>query len=765
MRAILSRLSTTNDFDICVFGDKTILDEPISSWPTCDFLIAFHSRGFPSAKVVEYVQEAAVYCVNDVQMQLLLMDRRVVGRVLDAVDVPTPRRMWTRRGPPIQLPQELMDAVNRDFGITFGDLVDGNEPRTAVLRDNTVIINNDAIELPVVEKPADAEDHNINVLLDDTKYRRLFRKIGNKSSSLITEPSRLRDDQDYVYEQYLPSTMDIKVYTVGPHYIYGESRKAPTVDGVVERNADGKECRHRITLTRDEEETARRVCMAFGQTVCGLDMIRCEHGPSVVIDVNGWSFVKGNDEYYEKCAMILRDTFLRVSRRSLNLRAPIQLASDDAGGEEWRLERYVTVLRHADRTPKQKHKATVDFGLVEPIMADRLLVELQQYSAIKPLLSVLKPTHPDLYSAIKEKAKVPGAKVQLHRKPDTSTVTVSVKWGGDITHAGRHQARELGDTLKTDLLLLMRHCGTDLNILNTDTVRVRGCRERRVQATATVFAKALLGTAELPADFVTVQQWSSTEADTVRAKAIIDRVKDKLCDEYANDISLLVELVKSLDINDATVSVDDEKWCCGDSKQAFTERWRNLLASFKGDPSRIFDLYDTLKYDQIHHRQHLQHVFGHATLTTLIDTTQALFDAMSGSQYGATEDEQLTVARLLSGPLLDSVVSDLQGGNGGRQFNFYFTKESHVRCLYNVLRRRLGVPAVGELDYLSQVEVEVYARGRRERVVRVSVRQGAHLDCLSAGFESDRDHALRCQQRRSTSPFCDLDTALSLLRI
>jgi len=331
-RNILNRLIQNGEFEVVVFGDKVILDESVENWPVCDFLISFFSEGFPLEKAMAYAKLRRPFCVNDVPMQTVLWDRRTCLAILDKMEIPTPKRVEVNRdgGPrvnSIEISDRIFDRVgirfpSKDVNVT--DQIVKASPDVKMADDNdTIIVNGIRLSKPFVEKPTSGEDHNINIYYPNSQGgggRRLFRKVNNKSSekdASLTIPQALSDSEgSYIYEEFLKveNAEDVKAYTVGSEYCHAETRKSPVVDGVVKRNPNGKEIRYVTALTKTEALMASKIAEAFGQRVCGFDLLRAGD-KSYVVDVNGWSFVKDNDDYYDKCASTLKTMFIKEKSR------------------------------------------------------------------------------------------------------------------------------------------------------------------------------------------------------------------------------------------------------------------------------------------------------------------------------------------------------------------------------------------------------------------------------------------------------------------
>ncbi|XP_044131893.1 inositol hexakisphosphate and diphosphoinositol-pentakisphosphate kinase 2 isoform X2 [Bufo gargarizans] len=732
MKEILERLSLFKYITVVIFEEDVILNEPVENWPLCDCLISFHSKGFPLDTSVAYAKLRNPFVINDLNLQYQIQDRREVYRILKDEGILLPRYAVLNRDP--NKPDEC-------------NLIEGEDH---------VEVNGEIFQKPFVEKPVSAEDHNVYIYYPTSAgggSQRLFRKIGSRSSVYSPESS-VRKTGAYIYEEFMPTDgTDVKVYTVGPDYAHAEARKSPALDGKVERDSEGKEVRYPVILNAREKLIAWKVCLAFKQTVCGFDLLRA-NGQSYVCDVNGFSFVKNSMKYYDDCAKILGNIIMRELAPQFQIPWSIPLEAEDipivptTSGTMMELRCVIAVIRHGDRTPKQKMKMEVRhqrfFDLFEKCygyktgklklkkpkqlqevldIARQLLVELDQNNDSE--IEESKAKLEQLKTVLEMYGHFSGInrKVQLtylpHGCPKTSSeeedcrreepsLLLVLKWGGELTPAGRIQAEELGRAFRCmypggqgdyagfpgcGLLRLHSTYRHDLKIYASD--------EGRVQMTAAAFAKGLLALeGELTPILVQMVKSANmnglldSDSDSLsscqhRVKARLHEILQRDRDFSAEDYEKLtptgsISQIKSMQIIKNPVKTCDKVYSLiqsltsqirqrmedpkyadiqlyhSETLELMLRRWCKLEKDFKTkngryDISKIPDIYDCIKYD-VQHNSSLKL----ENMMELYRLSKALADIVIPQEYGISKAEKLEIAKGYCTPLVRKIRSDLQ---------------------------------------------------------------------------------------------------------
>ena len=96
MQEMLNNLNV-KEFQIIIFDEKMILEDPVETWPICEALICFFSNGFPQAKAEKYVELRKPFLINDVVSQRWLRDRRKVFKICEQNDIPVPPHIVVSR--------------------------------------------------------------------------------------------------------------------------------------------------------------------------------------------------------------------------------------------------------------------------------------------------------------------------------------------------------------------------------------------------------------------------------------------------------------------------------------------------------------------------------------------------------------------------------------------------------------------------------------------------------------------------------------------
>ncbi|XP_050834470.1 inositol hexakisphosphate and diphosphoinositol-pentakisphosphate kinase 1 isoform X7 [Serinus canaria] len=733
MTQILERLCKFEYITVVIMGEDVILNEPVENWPSCDCLISFHSKGFPLDKAVAYAKLCKPFLINDLDMQYYIQDRREVYRILQEEGIDLPRYAVLNRDP--DRPEEC-------------NLVEGEDH---------VEVNGAVFPKPFVEKPVSAEDHNVYIYYPTSAgggSQRLFRKIGSRSSVYSPESS-VRKTGSYIYEEFMPTDgTDVKVYTVGPDYAHAEARKSPALDGKVERDSEGKEIRYPVMLTAMEKLVARKVCVAFKQTVCGFDLLRA-NGHSFVCDVNGFSFVKNSMKYYDDCAKILGNIIMRELAPQFHIPWSIPTEAEDipivptTSGTMMELRCVIAVIRHGDRTPKQKMKMEVKhprfFELFEKYdgyktgklklkkpeqlqevldIARQLVVELgthsdceieERKSKLEQLKSVLEMY--GHFSGINRKVQLTylphghlkaASEDEEARRESSPSLLLVLKWGGELTPAGRVQAEELGRAFRCmypggqgdyagfpgcGLLRLHSTYRHDLKIYASD--------EGRVQMTAAAFAKGLLALeGELTPILVQMVKSANMngllDSDSDSLSSCQHRVKARLREIMQKDAEFCEEdyeklaptgsasLLNSMAFIQNPVEVCNQVFTLienltsqirkrledpksadlqlyhSETLELMLQRWSKLERDFRMkngryDISKIPDIYDCIKYD-VQHNCALK-LEG---TTELFKLSKALADVIIPQEYGINKEEKLEIAIGFCLPLIKKIQLDLQ---------------------------------------------------------------------------------------------------------
>ncbi|KAE8668634.1 Inositol hexakisphosphate and diphosphoinositol-pentakisphosphate kinase [Hibiscus syriacus] len=689
MGQILDRLKAFGEFEIIHFGDKVILEEPIESWPICDCLIAFYSSGYPLEKAEAYAALRKPFLVNELDPQRLLHDRRKVYERLEMYGIPVPRYALVNREEPYQ---EL------DYFIEEEDYVE---------------VHGNRFWKPFVEKPVNGDNHSIMIYYPSSAgggMKNLFRKVGNRSSEFHPDVRRVRRDGSYIYEEFMPTGgTDVKVYTVGPEYAHAEARKSPVVDGVVMRNPDGKEVRYPVLLTPNEKQMAREVCMAFRQAVCGFDLLRSD-GCSYVCDVNGWSFVKNSHKYYDDAACVLRKMFLDAKAPHLSsaipptlpwkVNEPVQpsegltrIGSGLIGtfGQSEELRCVIVVIRHGDRTPKQKVKLKTKLKsavqLQDLLDATRMLVpryrpgrgsdseaeDLEHAEKLRQVKAVLEEGghFSGIYRKVQLKplkwVRVPKSNGEGEEERPVEALMV-LKYGGVLTHAGRKQAEELGRYFRynmypgegTGLLRLHSTYRHDLKIYSSD--------EGRVQMSAAAFAKGLLDLeGQLTPILVSLVSKDSSMLDGLdNANTEMEEAKARL--------------------NDVITSGERRIHTNGTSKCPW-------MTDGAGLPSNAFELLP--KLTEKDDKESPPKFFINTDDTRRSSTTSEI------SMDPDEDDDKETKYRL------DPKYANVKTPERHVRTRLYFTSESHIHSLMNVLRYcNLDESLQGEDSLICQSALE-----------------------------------------------------------
>jgi len=323
-----------------IYFDESVTQMEVKNWPLVDVLLTFYSMDFPLILAKEYIDLNRPIELNHTSGLEKLRRLDTIYSTLADHDIPIPKYVVCDRS-------------------------DGKKPVVEEFDDH-VIINGQKISKPFEERHLDARIHDYTIYFPmsvggGSQY--VFHKTKDKQAVFNKDENNIKKNGTWIYIQYFPEQERRKIYCFGD-YIYTEARKS-VLAGNVQRDQSGKEIRSKVVTSDKENSIAKKVRTAFGQTICGI-RIKRDRGQYYVSHVHSFDLIKNSNSYIDNAqTQLLQQLSLACQRDFLNVSNNSMISQfyvpvEDYQNTSKQLLGVIGIIRHGDRTPKQKTKFKVN---------------------------------------------------------------------------------------------------------------------------------------------------------------------------------------------------------------------------------------------------------------------------------------------------------------------------------------------------------------------------------------------------------------------
>jgi len=664
--------------------------------------------------IADKCREQNIQVLNDVRCLIELADRRWALKMLTEHKIPTPK---------------YMECV-----------FEGQTPARVEEYDEHVVVNGCQIDKPFLEKPVKRSDREIYLYhpQEHGGGRALFSSIESGDDRYICtfeDTGSVRREGAYVYQEYPKSDgFRVQVVCIGQLY-YGYCVVSPTIlsagsaeedDETGETLAGTLQNGHSCVLNLNEKEVAAELQKIFGQTIFGVTFYRSMvngREQSLVTDlwpgVPRWGIIDHFGDVVNELLKLMGKK-PRFSLSALTSRiAPVGDSSPKS--QQPKLSRRISVVdgvellcvvmlvRHGERTPKQKIKGKLE--LSNPFQAGWLCGFLHQEDCLpssetafdmrkkhqlkrlsSSLTKLSEQGHKlnqveEALKCIKDAGMDYRAKVVIS-KTKPQSLQLKIKWGGELTLKGREGSKDSGKSFRERTFP-----GEDVAQLHTSLqhdIKIFSSREQRCMQTAAAFASGLLSlTGALPSIVTELvnalddaewggpsgskeaqdSSWQTESWDEVQKRFGFEA--DASLRQHETPKVAATKLAESIQgLNEALKGQEPVELYMGETVSLLKERYKDVCGDLMDESS--FDMFVTVPHafdHLVYDTSHNQEILEEACATAM----QAAFDLADQLCQLVASVETVTKAEIVPGRTTG--------------FNVFF-----LNRLQRYLRRAAGLP-------------------------------------------------------------------------